>query len=112
MRTGTCTAVVDGDTILLEGSGTRLRYCNVWAPALGSVLGDALLLRNRELVLGKTVSYLPNGHMHWEQGAIIADVYVDGLWVNHLLRLWLSQRMKAPVWRNGIPGEDNPESVR
>ena len=108
MRTGTCTVVIDGDTILLDAGGTRLRYCNVWAPTLGTPLGDALKQYNQELVLGKEIGYFPNGHVHWDSASIIVDVYLGDLWVNQELRFWLSRRMKTPVWREGIPGGDNP----
>jgi hypothetical protein len=110
MRSGTCISVLDGDTILLDKGGTRLRYCNVWAPGLGTPLGDALKAYNEELVLGKAVAYMPNGHVHWDSLGLIADVYVGNVWVNQELRFWLSQRMKAPVWREGIPGGDNPNT--
>ena len=108
MRTGTCTAVLDGDTILLDRGGTRLRYCNVWAPGANTPLGSELKAYNERLVLGKQVSYLPNGHVHWDSMGLIADVYVDGVWVNQELRFWLSKRMKSTVWREGIPGEERP----
>jgi hypothetical protein len=110
MRTGTCTSVVDGDTIVLGTGGARLRYSNVWAPALGTALGDALKQYNEALVFGKEVRYLPNGHVHWDSNSIIADVYVGDLWINQELRFWLSRRMRAPVWQDGIPGAENPAS--
>ena len=112
MRTGTCIAVLDGDTILLDGGVTRLRYCNVWAPTLGTPLGDALKQHNERLVLGQRIGYLPNGHVHWDNAAIIADVYVGDRWINQELRFWLIGKMKAPVWHEGIPGGDNPGSER
>jgi len=119
MRTGICAAVLSGDTILLDRGGTRLRYCNVWAPALGTPIGDALKEYNQKLVLGKALRYLPNGHVHWDSAAIIADVYVadpsqgveKSLWVNQELRFWLARRIKAPVWQDGIPGDDNPATL-
>lgn len=106
MRTGTCTAVLSGDTIALDGGYPRLRYTNVWAPATDTPLGQAILERNRALVLGKEIGYIPNGHVHWDNESIVADVYVDGLWINQELRLWLSQRMKPTQWVDGIPGPD------
>ncbi len=112
MRSGECTAVLTGDTIQLDGGGTQLRYTNVWAPSLGTPLGDALKAYNERLVLGRRVEYLPNGHVHWDSVSLIADVYVDGLWVNQELRFWLSRRMIAPSWEEGIPGGDNPAAQR
>ena len=106
-RFGVCIEVLSGDTIRVDDGGkTEVRYCNVWAPALGTPLGDALLAYNRELVLGKPVCYLPNGHIHWESNSIVSDVWVDGLWLNQHLRNWLGARYGKPEWRNGTPGAE------
>ena len=107
MRTGICTAVISGDTIILEGGHPRLRYSNVWAPAVETPLGEAVLERNKALVLGKEVRYVPNGHIHWDNESIIAEVYVDDLWINQDLRYWLSRRTETPQWVDGIPGAEN-----
>lgn len=103
MRTGTCTEVLSGDTVLLDGGKVRLRYSNVWAPAPGASLGDAALAYNCELVLGRTLHYEPNGHIHWDAAGIVADVYVDGVWLNQALRSWLGERLGTPQWIEGVP---------
>ncbi len=108
-RNGTCTAVLNGDTIVLDGA-TQVRYCNVWAPATGTPLGDALTELNRGLVLGKTVQYQPNGHLHWDGVSIVADVYLEDKWLNQELRFWLNQRVGSPQWVGGIPGAENPHT--
>ena len=99
--------MLSGDTIVVDGN-VQIRYTNVWAPALGTPLGDACLDLNRSLVLDKPIEYQPNGHLHWDGISMIADVYLDGGWVNQQLRLWLSRRMGKPLWVGGIPGGDNP----
>ena len=103
MRTGICTEVLTGDTILLERGRVRVRYSNVWSPAPGSALGDAVKAYNEELVLGRTLTYQPNGHIHWDGVSIIADVYADDRWVNQALRDWLSARTEATRWLDGEP---------
>ena len=110
-RTGRCTEVLSGDTIRIDGGITEVRYSNVWAPALGTPLGDALLAHNRELVEGKEVTYLPNGHIHWDSKGMVSEVWVDGLWLNQHLRNWLSARYGKPQWVNGVPGADVAPSV-
>lgn len=106
MRRGHCTAVLTGDTILVDGS-TQIRYTNVWAPALGTPLGDACADLNRALVLDQELEYQPNGHLHWDGVSMIADVYVGGRWLNQHLRTWLSSRIGRPRWEGGIPGGEN-----
>ncbi|MEK7214888.1 MAG: hypothetical protein AAB289_04770 [Chloroflexota bacterium] len=106
MRNGTCTAVLSGDTIVVDGN-VQIRYTNVWAPTLGTPLGDACFDLNRSLVLDRAVEYQPNGHLHWDGVSMIADVYLEGGWVNQQLRLWLSRRLGKPLWVGGIPGGDN-----
>lgn len=109
-RVAVCVEVLSGDTIVVDDGGrATVRYSNVWAPALGTPLGDALLELNRELVLGKQIRYVPNGHMHWDANAIIAEVYLGGLWVNQHLRGWLSVRFGKPEWVNGVPGNDQQD---
>ena len=112
MRSGKCTEVLNGDTIVLESGGVQLRYTNVWAPMVGTPLGDSVMEYNKALVLSKVVHYVPNGHIHWDNRSIIADVYLDGFWVNQELRSWLSRRMEAPEWVAGIPGADNKTHQR
>lgn len=108
MRIGKCTQVLTGDTVVLDqGSKVRLRYSNVWAPLLGTPLGEETRTYNQDLVLGKTLRYTPNGHVHWADQSIVAEVYLDDLWVNQALRSWLSSRTKAPQWVDGIPGAEN-----
>ena len=107
MREGVCTEVLNGDTIVLDGGHPKLRYSNVWAPVLDTPLGQAITERNKELVLGKAVQYVPNGHIHWDNESIVAEVYVDGLWLNQELRFWLTGRVEAPQWIEGIPGPEN-----
>jgi hypothetical protein len=70
-----------------------------------------MLEKNRALVLGKEVEYMPSGHIHWDNESILADVYVDGLWVNQDFRFWLSNRMESPQWVGGIPGPENTRST-
>ncbi len=108
MRSGICTSVLTGDTLVLDNgqAQVRVRISNVWAPTPGTPLGDAMHRYSSEVVLGKTVLYVPNGHIHWEDQSIVAEVYLDALWLNQALRGWLSQRMHAPEWVNGIPGGD------
>jgi len=107
VRAGVCTDVLSGDTITLDGGYPKLRYINVWAPTLDTPVGHALLEKNRAMVLGKEVQYLPSGHIHWDNESILADVYVDGVWLNQELRYWLSDKIESPQWVGGIPGPDN-----
>ncbi|GEM_PF-2227227 len=109
--TAMCTGVLSGDTIRVDGGITEVRYCNVWAPPSGTPLGDALLAYNRELVLGKQIRYVPNGHIHWDGVGIIAEVYVDGVWLNQLFRNWLGARMGKAVWVDGIPNGADPNQT-
>lgn len=112
MRTGTCTSVLGGDTILLDGGKVRLRYSNVWSPGPSTDLGDAALAYNTTLVLGRQVQYQPNGHVHWDGQSIIADVYLDGRWINQTLRDWFASRTQVSRWVDGVPvpGSVSPES--
>lgn len=93
MRYGTCTEVINGDTILVDNGYIKIRYSNVWAPERGTPLGDAAAEYNRGLALGKEVQYEPNGHIHLDHESIVAEVYVDGLWVNQEMRYWLATRV-------------------
>ncbi len=110
-RTGICTEVLTGDTIRVDGGITEVRFSNVWAPSLGTPLGDALLSYTRELVQGKELRYTPNGHIHWDSMGIVSEVYLDGVWLNQHLRSWLSARYGKPLWVNGIPGADRPTTA-
>jgi len=111
LRNGKCTAVLSGDTIVVDGN-VQIRYTNVWAPALGTPLGDACSEVNRSLVFDKLLEYQPNGHLHWDGISMIADVYLEGAWVNQQLRSWLSRRMGKPQWVGGIPGAENTAGAR
>lgn len=108
MRTGTCTQVLSGDTIVLDGGKVLLRYSNVWAPDPKTDLGEAATACNTTLVQGQTLQYQPNGHMHWDGQSIIADVYLGGRWINQMLRDWLTSRIQAARWVDGVPV---PESI-
>jgi micrococcal nuclease len=86
--------VVDGDTIevdLGDGSGsTRVRYIGIdtpepyskGAPECGSKEATA---RNRELVVGKTVTLIPGQESIDQYGRLLAYVYVGDVFVNRTM---------------------------
>ncbi len=94
MRSGICAAVYTGDMIAVDSGFTKLRYHNVWAPPLDTELGEAVAKYNEELVLGKEIRYESTGYIHTDNVSIVAEVYVDGLWLNQELRYWLAKRMQ------------------
>lgn len=94
MRSGKCTAVFAGDMIAVDGGFTKIRYHNVWAPEKGTELGDEAAKYNEELVLGKELRYETTGYIHYDNVSIVAEVYVDNLWVNQEVRYWLAKRVR------------------
>ena len=110
MRSGKCTAVLTGDTIILDDGRVQVRLSNVWAPSLGSPLGDAMHDYTRGLILGHSVRYVPNGHIHWGDQSLVAEVYLDldSTWLNQTLRDWLSRRVHNLQWVDGIPSQTTP----
>ncbi len=92
MRSGICTAVYAGDMIAVDGGFTKLRYHNVWAPPRDTELGEAVTKLNEDMVLGKEIRYESTGYIHSDHVSIVADVYVDGTWVNQEIRYWLAKR--------------------
>lgn len=77
--------VHDGDTItVLRGvSGKKqwhIRLSGIDAPEIGQAFGKAAKQALSDLVFGKTVTIVENKTDDY--GRLVADVYVDGEWVN------------------------------
>ena len=82
-------SVIDGDTIMLEGLDTQVRYLEIDAPEIPTEEspGDPLSLEakkfNESLVDGKMVRLEFDEEKYDYYGRMLAYVYVDGLFVNH-----------------------------
>ncbi len=83
--------VLDGDTILLE-QNIKVRYLGIDAPEIAhddqpaDCFGNEALLKNNELVLGKTVRLEYDNIKTDHHGRVLAYVYLeDGRMVNEIL---------------------------
>ncbi len=84
-ESGTVDKVFDGDTILLD-NGKVVRYAIVDTPERGEPLYEEARIRNKELVLGKTVVLKKNSWRNKDvYNRYIRLVYVDGQLVDDIL---------------------------
>jgi micrococcal nuclease len=80
--------VIDGDTVILEGTETHVRYLDIDAPELlhedspGDPLAEEATNLNKSLVLGKKVKLEFDKNKYDIYGRMLAYVYVDGVLVN------------------------------
>jgi micrococcal nuclease len=81
-------SVTDGDTVLIQGIDTPVRYLEIDAPEVltAESPGDPLSLEskqfNERLVLGKKVKLEFDREKYDDYGRMLAYVYVDGIFVN------------------------------
>lgn len=82
---GTVTAVIDGDTIevLQEGKALRIRLNGIDCPEKSQAFGSRAKQFTADLVYGKNVTIIEKGVDRY--GRTIADVYVNGVWLNKAL---------------------------
>ena len=84
-ESGTVDNIFDGDTILLD-NGKVVRYAIVDTPERGEPLYEEARIRNKELVLGKTVVLKKNSWRNKDvYNRYIRLVYVDGQLVDDIL---------------------------
>ena len=83
MPAGYVQRVVDGDTIDIR-AGPRVRLDRVDAPELHRPGGMAAWSCLQELVGGRWIGYYQ--HAVDVFGRAVADVWVDGIWVNEHMR--------------------------
>jgi len=82
------TEVIDGDTVVIEGSDNHVRYLDIDAPEIlhedspGDPLGKEATNLNKSLVLGKKVKLEFDNGKFDAYGRELAYVYVDGVFVN------------------------------
>ena len=82
------TEVIDGDTVIIEGSDNHVRYLDIDAPEIlhedspGDPLGKEATNLNKSLVLGKKVKLEFDRGKFDAYGRELAYVYVDGVFVN------------------------------
>ncbi|MGH7808148.1 MAG: thermonuclease family protein [Thermodesulfobacteriota bacterium] len=81
-------SVIDGDTVLIEGIDTHVRYLEIDAPEIltDDSPGDPLSLESKQLneriVLGKKVKLEFDRQKYDDYGRVLAYVHVDGIFVN------------------------------
>jgi len=81
------TAVIDGDTIEIEG-GERVRYIGIDTPETDECYGPEATEANRELVEGEKVILIRDLENRGKYGRLLRYVIVDGRFVNaELVRL-------------------------
>lgn len=74
--------VIDGDTIVMEDN-TKIRLRNLDAPELHQFFGIQAKQFLSNLVLNKTITGIKHGKDKY--GRVIADLYVNGLWINKVI---------------------------
>jgi len=74
-------AVIDGDTIEIEG-GERVRYIGIDTPETDECYGPEATEANRELVEGKEIILLRDIENRGKYGRLLRYVIVDGRFVN------------------------------
>jgi endonuclease YncB( thermonuclease family) len=85
------TEVIDGDTIVIEGSDNHVRYLDIDAPEIlhedspGDPLGKEATNLNKSLVLGKKAKLEFDKGKFDAYGRDLAYVYADGIFVNQEL---------------------------
>lgn len=90
VETALVTKVIDGDTIKLN-NGQTLRYIGIDAPETHhphkpkGCFGDEATAKNRELVLGKTVTLIKDVKNTDRYGRLLRYVYVQDLFINEEL---------------------------
>jgi len=81
------TAVIDGDTIEIEG-GEKVRYIGIDTPETDECYGPEATEANRELVEGKEVILIRDLENRGKYGRLLRYVIADGRFVNaELVRL-------------------------
>lgn len=81
------TAVIDGDTIEIEG-GEEVRYIGIDTPETNECYGPEATEANRELVEGKEVILIRDVENRGKYGRLLRYVIADGRFVNaELVRL-------------------------
>lgn len=91
--------VIDGDTIdvTINNETHRVRYIGIDAPELDQPFGEEALLKNRELVEGKTVKLEKDVSDTDQYGRLLRYVYVNDLLVNgELVRLGYAEAVEYP----------------
>ena len=73
---------IDGDTIVMEDN-THVRLNNLDAPELSETYGIQAKQFLSNLVLGKLITGIKHGKDKY--GRTIADLYLNGLWINKML---------------------------
>jgi micrococcal nuclease len=83
--TGKVVAVIDGDTIevLKDGKSVRIRLNGVDCPEKTQAFGSSAKQFTSNLVFGKAVEVREKELDRY--GRTIADVYIDGVWLNKAL---------------------------
>lgn len=71
--------VIDGDTIVMDDN-THVRLNNLDAPELHQFYGNQAKQFLSNLVLNKTITGVKHGKDKY--GRTIADLYLNGLWIN------------------------------
>ncbi|MBI2485684.1 MAG: thermonuclease family protein [Deltaproteobacteria bacterium] len=81
-------SVIDGDTVILGGVDTHVRYLGIDAPEIptdespGDPLSPESKQFNERLVLGKKVKLEFDKEKYDHYGRMLAYIYVDGIFVN------------------------------
>ena len=88
---GVVSKVLSGDMVAVDNGYTIIRYSNVWAPDVSNPIGEELHKVNEEMVLGKEIQYIPTGHIHFDNVAVVSEVYLGATWINQVLRYWLTR---------------------
>lgn len=79
---GTVKRVIDGDTFVMEDN-TKIRLNNLDAPEISQTYGIQAKQFLSNLVLNKTITGIKHGKDKY--GRTIADLYLNGLWINKLI---------------------------
>jgi micrococcal nuclease len=79
---GTVKRVIDGDTFVMDDN-THIRLNNLDAPEISQTYGIQAKQFLSNLVLNKNITGIKHGKDRY--GRTIADLYVNGLWINKLL---------------------------
>ena len=87
MQTGVVEAVLDGATFRLN-TGETVRLAEVYAPDVGSLAYAQTLEKLKQLVDGKAILY--DQRTVDSCGHIVADVWVDSLYINDEMYRFIS----------------------
>jgi micrococcal nuclease len=77
-----CIKVIDGDTLVMDDN-THIRLNNLDAPELHQFYGNQAKQFLSNLVLNKPITGIKHGKDKY--GRTIADLYLNGLWINKLI---------------------------